>query len=533
MTPQEIRIFVPKISSNLDLLTLLNKVKRDIYGNKCHDFSLKLVTYYCNPSRAIKAYKKFRIPKKSGGAREIAAPQKSLLAIQECLNVVFQALYTPSAIATGFLPGKSVVDNARKHTGMNYVFNTDIKDFFPSINQARVWKLLQMKQYGFKTEIANVVAGLCCMQVIKKNPETGELVKSYVLPQGSPASPILTNMICQKLDRRLNGLAKRFNLNCSRYADDITFSSSHNVYAKDGEFRKELKRIIEDQNFQMNDPKTRLQRKNERQEVTGVVISDKINVNRQYVRDIQSVLYIWERYGYDIAFARFSAHYRENKPQNHMGGDGFMANVIKGKLMYMKMVKGEDDPVYNRLLARLNALCPPKDSKTMTSAPCELAYTIDEFEQQYETALEFQMADEKAKEQGRLFATSRFNGKNIYIIISKKCLEPLKNALESGETTELDALRKKYFMVMKRRKSGKTYWMIMNANPKMVQAKIQTGFSLSELEEDAFISSDQNDTTQAESPVDIDNTIDAVLSNFVGSNYDLSILEQWDKTRNS
>lgn len=533
MTPQEIRNFVPKIDSKLDLLTLLNKVKRDIYGEKCHDFSLKLVTYYCNPSRAVKAYKKFRIPKKSGGVREIAAPQKSLLAIQECLNVVFQALYTPSPVATGFLPGKSVVDNARKHTGMNYVFNTDIKDFFPSISQARVWKLLQMKQYGFKMEIASVVAGLCCMQVVNKNPETGELIKSYVLPQGSPASPILTNMVCQTLDRRLNGLAKRFDLNCSRYADDITFSSSHNVYAKDGEFRKELKRIIEDQNFRMNESKTRLQRKNERQEVTGVIVSDRINVNRQYVRNIQSILYIWERYGYDTAFARFSAHYRANKPMNHMGGDGFMANVIKGKLMYMKMVKGEADPVFNRLIARLNVLCPPKDSKTMTTAACELAYTIEKFEQQYETSLEFKKSDEKAKEPGRLFATSRFNGKNIYIVISKKCLEPLQNAVDGGDHAALDSLRKKYFMVMKRRKSGKTYWMIMSANPKVAQTMAMETASQPVMEAEPDIPAVQKETPQPESSAATSNTIDAVLSSFVGSNYDLSILEQWDKTKNS
>lgn len=244
MTPESIRSFIPKISSNLDLLTLLNKVKRDLYGEKCHDFSLKVMTYYCNPARASKGYKKFKIPKKSGGFREIAAPQKSLLMIQECLNVIFQALYEPSAIATGFLPGKSVVDNAFRHVGMNYVLNTDIKDFFPSIGKGRIYKMLLLKRYGFKPEIALTVAGLCCMKVVKKDPESGKRTVDYVLPQGSPASPILTNMICQNLDRRLNGLAKRFNVNCSRYADDITFSSSHNVYAKDGEFREELRRIL-------------------------------------------------------------------------------------------------------------------------------------------------------------------------------------------------------------------------------------------------------------------------------------------------
>ena len=67
-------------------------------------------------------------------------------------------------------------------------------------------------------------------------------------------------MICDTLDRRLAGLAKRFGLNYTRYADDITFSSMHNVYSADGEFMAELKRIIAGQRFTINEAKTRLQK---------------------------------------------------------------------------------------------------------------------------------------------------------------------------------------------------------------------------------------------------------------------------------
>lgn len=531
MTVEAIRQYIPKISSNLDLLTLLNKVKRGLYGDRCRDFSLKVLTYYCNPDRAIKGYKKFRIPKKSGGFREIAAPQKSLLMIQECLNVVFQALYDPSLVATGFLPGKSVVDNASKHVGMNYVFNTDIKDFFPSIGKGRVYKLLCLERYGFKPNIALMVAGLCCMKVVKNDPESGEEKVDYVLPQGSPASPILTNMICQNLDRRLNGLAKRFSVNCSRYADDITFSSSHNVYAKGGEFRNELKRIIEGQGFAMNEPKTRLQRKNERQEVTGVIVSDRINVNRQYVRNLQSILYIWERYGYDTAFARFSNHYRKTKPNNHFGGKDFMEHVIHGKLMYMKMVKGEDDPVYQKLLARLTALCPPKTSRKESSV-CELAYPIGKFEEQYETTVEFKKADEKSKTPGKLFATSRFNGRNIYVVISKNCQEAIGMVLDGTDSETVKNIRNKFFMVMKRHKNGKPYWVIMKSNPK-IAAECEVATSIESLDDLQATAQDRTEASAEKVSTVEMKSIDEVLSQFIDSNYDLSILEQWDKTRNS
>ena len=124
-----------------------------------------------------------------------------------------------------------------------------------------------------------------------------------VLPQGSPASPILTNIVCINLDRRLSGLARRFKLNYTRYSDDITFSSMHNVYQENGEFMTELRRIIADQQFSINEDKTRLQKRGSRQEVTGLVVSDRVNVVRGYARSIGSLLYIWKRYGHDSVYA--------------------------------------------------------------------------------------------------------------------------------------------------------------------------------------------------------------------------------------
>ena len=119
----------------------------------------------------------------------------------------------------------------------------------------------------------------------------------WVLPQGSPSSPILTNIVCQSLDRKLYRLAKEYKLHYSRYADDITFSGNCNVFQRNGEFLCKLRQIIEQQNFTINEKKTRLQKKSQRQEVTGLVVSERVNVPRQYVRSLDNLLYIWERYG--------------------------------------------------------------------------------------------------------------------------------------------------------------------------------------------------------------------------------------------
>jgi hypothetical protein len=253
-----------------DLLSLLNDIVSDELGkDSTFTFSMKQLNYYCNPNLVRGRYTHFFIPKKSGGVRRISAPSRGLRHILYYINVIFKAMYQPSDYAMGFVEGRSVLDNATRHIGQNYVFNIDLENFFPSIVQPRVWKRLQLKPFSFNRPIANILAGLCCIRE-KKEDGTYE----YVLPQGAPTSPLLTNAICDTLDRRLSGLARRFNLHYSRYADDITFSSMHNVYNDNSEFRNELTRIIESQHFKMNAAKTRLQKNGERQEVTGLTVSN-------------------------------------------------------------------------------------------------------------------------------------------------------------------------------------------------------------------------------------------------------------------
>lgn len=176
-----------------------------------------------------------------------------------------------------------------------------------------------------------------------------------ILPQGSPTSPTLTNILCKKLDRRLNGLANRFSATYTRYADDITFSSSHNIYTNE-EFNKELKRIIEeDQKLVINPKKTRLQKAGYRQEATGLVVNNKVNVRRRYVKQIRMWLYYWEKYGYEKANQIFKRDYIADK--GHVKNmNATLVNVLDGKLEFLKMVKGVEDGTYKGLKERFDLL---------------------------------------------------------------------------------------------------------------------------------------------------------------------------------
>ena len=367
MDKTEIVQIASQMSTREDLWALLNRIKQDeiresgFDADKFYPFTMKQLLYYCNPNHVFHRYRQFKIKKKSGGFRLITAPRnRSFIMLLQSVNEILKAIYTPSDYAMGFTEKRSVVTNAAVHKGQNYVFNIDLKDFFPSVEQGRVMKRLTLAPFNFSPQIALLISGLCSMRVKREQPietKQHDLDKQfmYVLPQGAPTSPIITNTICDTLDRRLAGLAKRFGLRYTRYADDITFSSMHYVYSGNGEFMKELVRIINTQGFVINEAKTRLQKLGSRQEVTGIIVSDKLNVTKKYVREIRSLLYIWDKYGYSAAMSRFFPKYKAEKGHIKKGNPD-LTNVLDGKLMYLKMVKGDIDPVYVRLYAKFQEL---------------------------------------------------------------------------------------------------------------------------------------------------------------------------------
>ncbi len=393
------------MQSKSDFLVLLNIAKQIMYGNKTVPFSEKQLNYFITKdSRVLKSkvdfqidlagaetiikenvvvekkntnrkdcYVPFIIKKKSGQDRTIHAPVKGLKEFQKALNIILKCIHEPHTAATGFVTGKSIVDNAIKHIGQTYVYNIDLKDFFPSVDRSRIWGRLLVEPFNLGTtierkNIANFIATLCCTPMEVERFKEGQWISvtTSVLPQGAPTSPTLTNIICEKLDKRLSGVAKRFGLNYSRYADDITFSSKHNTYevsplkvekifASGSTFDCEVRKIITEQNFHIKESKVRLQKRGYRQEVTGLVVNDKINVTRRYVKQLRQWLYLWERYGYDKAYTIFlniyladKGHVKSEKPN--------MAMVIEGKLLYLKMVKGADDGTYLKLKERFDLL---------------------------------------------------------------------------------------------------------------------------------------------------------------------------------
>ena len=349
---QEIQNKFSKMETKEDLLVLLNTVKEWMFGEKYHPIKMNQLTYFADPNKSLKRYTTFSINKKSGGERQINAPIGGLKSILRVLNVILQNSFEAHKSANGFVLERSIVDNAKNHLGKNYVYNIDLKDFFHSFEKKRVKGALMQAPFNLKDKkerLAFLIASLCTHPL-----QIGEK-KTTVLPQGSPTSPTLTNLLCIRLDRRLNGLAKKFDAIYTRYADDITFSAATNVF-KNESFQKELKRIIgEDQQLEINPKKTRLQTKLHRQEVTGLTVNEKVNVPQRYIKQLRMWIYYWEKYGYLRAQQLFLSDYKKDKG-HLLRGVPNLANVIEGKLDFLKMVKGENDSTYQKLKDRFKVL---------------------------------------------------------------------------------------------------------------------------------------------------------------------------------
>lgn len=341
-----------KMQDKKDLLELLNEIKVLIYGKEAEALSLQMLSYFANPEICHKRYTTFFIPKKNGDLRRIDAPVWKLKHILRLMNVLFQAIYSADEAVTGFAPGKSIVDNAAPHSGKTFVFNLDLKDFFHSFDRNRVKMAFFQEPFMMDVrheKLAFFMASLCT-HPLEINGKT-----QMVLPQGSPTSPVLTNILCRKLDRKLKGLAKKYHAIYTRYADDLTFSSNYNFY-RQLSFRDELLRIIEeDQELLINPDKTRIQQSGTRQEATGLTINEKPNVSRAFIGKLRMWLYYWEKYGYDRANY---LHYKDHTAEKPLKPSEFpdLQNVLQGKLAFLSMVKGSDDSTYQKLWQRFNAL---------------------------------------------------------------------------------------------------------------------------------------------------------------------------------
>jgi len=261
---------------------------------------LKFLSYHRKVARKIH-YRRFYMPKKTGGQRLISAPMPRLKRAQHWILENLLSKIPLHDCAHGFVNERSIVTNAAPHVGRDLVINMDLQDFFPTITYPRVKGVF--RSFGYSEQISTILALICTepeTEEVEIDGETFHVATSERhLPQGAPTSPALTNVLCYRFDRRIIGMADKLGFTYTRYADDLTFSAKGSDAAG---FRKLLwraKAIIQDEGFRMHPDKLRIMRRGERQEVTGLVVNDSVGIDRRMMRKFKALVFQIEKDGID------------------------------------------------------------------------------------------------------------------------------------------------------------------------------------------------------------------------------------------
>ncbi len=308
------------------------------------------LNYWIYATNEDKRYTTFHIPKKTGGHRQIDVPNDNINILQQKLNTVLQSVYRVRPSAHGFVTGRSVKSNAQQHIQKFWVFNLDLDNFFHTIHFGRVRGMFMANPYNLPERVATVLAHLCCHQ--------GRLA------QGAPTSPVVSNMICAKMDSQLQRLAHDTRSWYTRYADDITFSTRRKRFPTDLASLNELGQVqighrlvelIEQNGFMVNRDKVRLRGQHQRQEVTGVTVNDITNVPKRFANQIRAMLYAWKRFGLEAAQRDWEEKYdHKNRGPGHSAPRFEL--VLKGKIEYLGMIKGHEAPTYLKFMDQLGDL---------------------------------------------------------------------------------------------------------------------------------------------------------------------------------
>jgi len=278
-------------------MTILEKLKDTKNINQLAlllGFRPKMLSYILYKMPSIeKSYISFTIPKKSGGERIINAPNEKLKLLQrrlanllyECYDEIIDNKKEKAGLSHGFKRGCSIYTNSLKHCKKRYVFNIDLKDFFPSINFGRVrGYFLNDKNFKLNEKIATIIAQIACFD--------------NQLPQGSPVSPIISNLLGNILDVKMLKLSKEGKCYYSRYADDLTFSTTNKKFSNLIAFEKDnkwavgenLRKAINNSGFQINETKVSMQYRTSRQTCVGLIVNKKVNVRKEYYRNVRAML---------------------------------------------------------------------------------------------------------------------------------------------------------------------------------------------------------------------------------------------------
>lgn len=283
-------------------------------------------------------------PHAEAKTRSVWSPCPELRVVQRGLQQLISARFQSHPIAHAYTKGRGIVTNAEQHVRKEWLLHTDIVNFFGAITERLVHKALRKLLSDFSGDDIAVLTHLSCHE--------------GSLPQGSPSSPILSNLVCYPFDESLQELASSLELSPSRYSDDMCFSS-RNAFVPDElatvrgrgayqqiELGAQLRGLFDRCGFKVNGKKLRFQDRSDRQMVTGLVVNDRVTVPREYYQRVRDILHVWSRYGIHAAVCNYQPWW----PVERFVGS------LRGLIAYIGQVAGPSDKRYQTFLLTFEEL---------------------------------------------------------------------------------------------------------------------------------------------------------------------------------
>ncbi|MCQ2799786.1 MAG: reverse transcriptase family protein [Bacilli bacterium] len=224
-------------------------------------------------------YKETKIKKhRRKGFRTIMIPSSDLKSIQRVIVNRYLRKIRTSSCATAYISGKSIVDNVLPHIKNKYFFHSDIHDFFDNIKEEIIFRSFRKEAVFEKLSDDDLMIvihfltykGHCC--------------------QGAPSTPMVSNIVMKSFDKEMKRIyGKIENGKYTRYSDDITISSSSKIGV---DIKEEVKILLKQFGFEMNDDKTFFSSEKGHNVVTGLSVNNKrYTVSKKWRKMLDSCLY--------------------------------------------------------------------------------------------------------------------------------------------------------------------------------------------------------------------------------------------------
>lgn len=251
-------------------------------------------------------YRKFSIRKKNGKTRELAEPLPSLKEIQDWILENILSSVKVSKYAKAYIKNKSLIDNVRYHKGRKAILTLDILNFFGSIKLHHVENIFS--DLGYSSNISNLLAKLCTCD--------------DSLPQGASTSPCLSNIYLNHFDAIVSSYCSKNDIRYTRYADDLTFSGTKEDLNIIGFIQTELFSF----GLVLNETKSKIMERSQRQIVTGIVVNEKIQVPKDVRNFIRNEVHFLTKFGLKEHLTKTKNH-RANYIEHLLGKINFVLHI--------------------------------------------------------------------------------------------------------------------------------------------------------------------------------------------------------------